>query len=184
MKIESLHNGCLKIWMTDSDMRRWGLQFESMAASDQATRAAVTKLLRIARQHEDLPLDGAMTVEAVPVESGCLFVITPQRLRPLLPMPSMQIYALNSADDVLQLGAGLRGEERRMLPAASLYRWGEAYRLILYPGFCAGQDLRRLLSEFADKVGEGVAAAAFVEEHGTPLAVGNALQRLTAPESP
>lgn len=184
MKIESLHGGCLKIWLTDGDMRRWGLEFESMAASDRATRAAVTKLLHVVRQHENLSLDGAMTVEAVPVDNGCILVITPREPRVMAPMPSLQIYGLDCADDVLQFSAGLRGKAWWDLPAASLYEWGDEYRLILYPGFCAGQDLRRLLSEFAHKVGEGTIAAAFVEEHGTPVAVGNALQRLTASESP
>lgn len=185
MKIESLHSGCLKIWMTNTDMRRWGLQFDTMTAGDHATRAAVTKLLHVVRQHENLPLDGAMTVEALPVDGGCLLLITPRRPRPLLPMPQMQIYALGGAEDVLQLGVGLAGKDPRALPASSLYGWGEGYRLILYPGFCSLYDTRRLLSEFAEKVGEGAAAAAFVEEHGTPLAVGDALHRLiTAPGSP
>ena len=177
MKIEPLKSGCFKIWMTEDDMRQWGLRFDEMNADHRATRAAVAKLLAVAGQRTDIRADG-MTVEAIPVEDGCLLLFTPHRRQPLVRMPQPRIYTLRTADDLLQLGAGLPADDS--LPAASLYGWGEEYRLILYAGMGSPRSGRLRLSEFAEKVGEGAAFAAFVEEHGRPITVGNALHRLCA----
>lgn len=175
MKIESQRGGTLSIWMSDTDLRRWGLCFDTMSARDGATRAAVSRLLGIARQRGILPESERLAVEAIPLEDGCLLLFTPQRRRALYRMPPVRVYALTSADDILQLGTALSPCD---LPTASLYGWGEEYRLIVYPGLSARQETDRHLSEFAQSVGEGAAAAAFVEEYGTPITVGNALHRL------
>lgn len=174
--MESLRDGALKIWMTENDMRRWGLRFEQLGAHDRATDAAVTKLLQVARGRAVLPETGAMTVEAVPLEEGCILLFTPRRKLPPCRMPPAKVFALQNANDVLQLGQYLTAVKR--VPTASLYRWGEEYRLILYPGLCAWQEFCRRLEEFAEPIGEGDVAAAFVEEYGIPVAIGNALTRL------
>jgi hypothetical protein len=119
-----------------------------------------------------------MMVEAIPVEDGCVLLLTPEHRRPLFHMPQAQIYAFHNVDDVLQFGEALKGAALPELPTASLYEWDSEYRLILYPGLCPLRDSRFLLSEFAQQVGEGTAAAAFVEEHGTPVTVGDALHKL------
>ncbi|MBR2339023.1 MAG: hypothetical protein IKA63_06115 [Clostridia bacterium] len=177
MKIEPLKSGCFKIWMTENDMQRWGLRFDDMSADHRATRTAVMRLLAIVKQRTDLHADG-MTVEAVPVEGGCLLLFTPHGRRPLFRMPQPQIYALHTADDLLQLGEGLSADDA--LPAASLYSWGDEYRLILYAGVGGTRGSHLPLAECAEKVGEGTASAAFIEEHGQPITVGNALHRLCA----
>ncbi len=176
MKMESLRSGALKIWMTEHDMRRWGLRFEALGAHDRATDAAVTKLLQVARGRAVLPETGAMTVEAVPLEEGCILLFTPRRNLPPCRMPPPKVWAIRTADDMLQLGRYLTSVKR--LPTASLYRWGDEYRLVTYPGFGGWQDVCRRLEEFAEPIGEGKEMAAFVEEYGTPVAVGNALTRL------
>lgn len=176
MKIETLRDGAFKIWMTDTDMHRWGLRFEDMSADDAPTRAAVMRLLHIARQRDVFPEAVGIMVEAVPVADGCVLLFTPRRKRPCFRMPHAKVYALAGANDVLQLGAGLSSAVE--LPTASLYGFGEEYRLIVYPGLCAWQDTCRRISEFGRLAGEGSAVAAFVEEHGNAIAVGDALNRL------
>lgn len=176
MKIESLGCGRLKIWMSERDMNRWGLRFERMDAQDTATRAAITKMLTVARQRDYPSAAEDLTVEAVPVEGGCVFLFTPRRPRPLFRMPPVQIYTISSADTLLRLGDALRRQSP--LPLSSLYRMGEEYRLLVYPALFPSALDRRLLAEYTDWAGEGAAAAAWVEEHGTPVAVGNALSAL------
>lgn len=176
MKIESLGRGCLKIWMSERDMNRWGLRFERMDAQDTATRAAIAKMLTVARQRDYPSAAEDMTVEAVPVDGGCVFLFTPRHPRPLFRTPPVQIYAVSSADTLLRLGDALR--HRTPLPFSSLYRLGEEYRLLVYPALFPSAVDRHLLSEYTDWAGEGAAAAAWVEEHGTPVAVGNALSAL------
>lgn len=176
MKIEPLGSGRLKVWMTERDMSCWGLRFERMDAQDAATRAAITKILNVARQRDYPSSAEDLTVEAVPMDGGCLFLFTPRHPRPLCRMPQPQIYAIDSADELLALGEGLR--KIAPLPAASLYAFEETYRLIVYPGLCPLQQVRRILPEFSEWIAEGTAAAAWVKEHGRPLSVGNALNDL------
>ena len=70
--------------------------------------------------------------------------------------------------------------EHAALPGSSLYLFDEEYRLILYPGIAPLRRCRQLLSEFAEPMAGGNTAAAYIAEHGRPLAVGNALHRLMA----
>lgn len=174
--MELLRDGALKIWMSEQDMHRWGLCFEQLSAHDRATGAAVTKLLQVARGRAALPEAGTITVEAVPFEGGCMWLFTPGRKRFFGRMPHAKVFALRTADDVLLLGRWLGAT--RHLPTASLYQWREEYRLILYPGMGTWREFCRRLTEFAEPIGEGAGMAAFVEEYGRPIAVGNALTRL------
>lgn len=176
MKMESLRDGALKIWMSDDEMRRWGLRFEQLSARDRATGAAVTKLLQVARGRAVLPEAGRILVEAVPFDGGCLWLFTPSHQRLFGRMPHAKGFALQTADDVLLLGKRLR--YGTPLPTASLYQWGDQYRLVVYPGFGTWRHVCRQLAEFAEPIGEGAGMAAFVEEYGRPIAVGNALTRL------
>lgn len=184
MKMEPLKGGCLKIWMSGTDMHRWGLRFECMSAEDTATRRAIHRLIHIARQREALRANDGLTVEALPADEGCLLLFTPQRSFVPLRSPKPIIYALHNGDDLLELGDRLCRWDPRVLPAAALYGWGQGYRLIVYADPTPVPTLHRLLSEYAQPVAAGYAAAAYTEEHGTPLIPTQALQRLTARESP
>ena len=175
MKMERLCGGALKIWMSEQELLRWGLRFEQLSAHDRATGAAVRRLLQVARGRAALPEAGSITVEAVPFEGGCLWLFTPGH-RVYCRMPPAQVFALKTADDLLQLGGWLSTVSR--VPTASLFGWGEEYRAVVYPGGGAWRDFCRRLTEFADPLDE--ASAAFVEEHGTAIAVGDAFNRLRA----
>ena len=63
-------------------------------------------------------------------------------------------------------------------PTGGLYRFGNGYRLVIYPGFVTPRGMSGMLSEFGKLVGEGDAAAAFTAEHGQPLAIGDAVEQL------
>ncbi len=170
--MEGLRGGSLRVWLSAQDMVRFGLEFQSLSADNAPTRAAVTKLLEVAGKRTPLVGEG-LTVEAVPVADGCVLLFTPHRRLPPPRMPLPQLFSLQSADDLLDFGRALRGVSE--LPAASLYGWGDTYRLVVYAGIGAPGAIRRLLSEYAIRLGEGTALAAFTEEHGTPIAVGDAL---------
>lgn len=179
MKMEPLDSGDLRIWMTDEELCRWGLCTEDMKAGTPQTSRAIRRLLGVARQRLAFPTHGSVLVEALPIEGGCLFLFsTPARLVPPIVLP--QVYVLDSAEAVLQFGETLCTLSDRELPPASLYRQGEAYLLILYDGLGVTGGCRRLLQEFGHRLGEGYAAASYIEEHGKPITVGDALQRLSA----
>ena len=174
MKREALPNGRYRIWLTDADMRRWGLDFETMGAGNAATETAITRLLQ-SLDRRDGRMAESVTVEAMPIDGGCLLLFTPKGERVTAMAPQPQIYLLDGAGAVLCLGRALKGTAH--LPPASLYAWGEQYRLIVYPDLYTPRP-SRLLSEFGHRVAQGAVAAAFTEEHGTAVTVGNALHRL------
>ncbi len=89
-----------------------------------------------------------------------------------------QIYAIADENELLRLGENLAAVDAGGLPLASLYGFGQEYRLITYMGRRKQSGVRRVLSEFAQLVEEGTGAAAFLEEHGTPIIRGIALHRL------
>lgn len=179
MKIEPLSSGDLRIWMTDDELCRWGLRLDRMKAGTPETTRAIRRLLGIARQRQPFCSYGSVLVEALPIEGGCLFLFSaPDRPIPTVALP--QVYALDSAEAVLQFGERLSAKRQTCLPRASLYRQGEEYVLILYTGLGTVSGCHRLLQEFGRRTGEGYVAAAYIEEHGQPITVGNALQRLCA----
>ncbi len=179
MKIESLDSGDLRIWMTDDELCRWGLRLDDMKAGTPETNRAIRRLFGVARQRRPFYSTGSVLVEALPLEGGCLFLFsTPHRPAPPAALP--QVYALDSAEAVLQFGERLSAKQQESLPPASLYRQGERYVLILYMGLGTAGSCRRLLQEFGYCTGEGYVAAAYIEEHSQPITVGDALQRLCA----
>lgn len=180
MKMEPLKSGRLKIWMTQSDMQRFGLSFDTMNTRDAATRHAVLRLLNIAKQrHAFFACDG-LTVEALPISEGCVLLLTPGGHRRAYTPAKPTVYTIRNADDLLRFGNSLSRVPRHKLPAASLFGWEQEYRLILYADTDAltAEPCNRLLLEFAEPIANGYSAAAYTEEHGRALAVGNALEQL------
>lgn len=176
MKIDPLNSGDLRIWMTDDELCRWGLRLDEMKAGTPEATRTIRRLLGIARQRRSFDSHGSVLVEALPLEGGCVFLFSaPDRL---LPTALPQIYTLDSAEAVLQLGEQLHAKHQEGLPPASLYRQGKGYALILYAGLDTVGGCRRLLQEFGHCTGEGYVAAARIEEHNQAITIGNALQRL------
>ena len=184
MKIEPSQRGRVKIWLTAADMRWWGLTFDTMSRTDAATRSALVRLLQLVRQRMVLPQEGAIRVEALPVEDGCLLLLTPSGDLLLREWMPPHIYALSTADDVMELGAALTAVSDEALPQSSLYQWGGEYRLVVYADTVRSGEWHGVLSEFADCVGKGYARVAHLEEHGDAVTVGNALNRLRAAYAP
>ena len=195
MKMEQLENGCLKIFLDDTDMQEMGLRFEDMDYRNAATREAIARLLEAAHTETGFDAPDGLLVEVLPLDKGCLILMTPSRTASAS-APSERrrfrmvraggpfVYAVDGVDQLFQLCAGLRrfrrpGEESSFRePASSLYKFGNGYRLIIYPGFVTPRGMSGMLSEFGKLVGEGDAAAAFTAEHGQPLAIGDAVDRL------
>ncbi len=174
MKIEPIDGKSVKVWMTQHDMYGWGLCFHDMNGRDRATNAAVTKLLTVMQKQVGIRFKGAVTVEAVQTDDGCVLLFTSHERTVLSDRPLPQIYAIASTDGLLAMRIPL--SRLAELPAASLYEWGDGYRLVVYP--TERSHRLRVFAEFCERVGEGAASAAFVDEYGVAITVGNALHRL------
>ena len=178
MKMEPLKSGCLKIWMTHAELERWGLSFDTMDIHDAATRYAVCKLLKIARLRHDFTAEDGLTVEVLPVDNGCLLLLTPNRLPLDYPTAQPAVYLIENSDDLLSLGHSLSHLPPADLPPASLFAKEDVYHLVLYSDGLSAAPYERLISEFGKRFAVGFTAASYAEEHGHTLAIGDALQRL------
>lgn len=179
MKIEPPSGGVLKIWMSEEELGRWGLSFDTLGIDKVRTHRALVKLLGIAKQRLIGCSEEELRIEVVALHSGYLFLITPE-CEKLPAACSPQIYAIADAETLLRLGENLALKGKRDLPLSSLYEWNKEYRLIVYDTCCKPAAEWRVLSEFANLVAEGDGVAAFLEEHGVPIIQGTALHRLCA----
>ena len=139
MKMEQMENGCLKIWLDEPDMREMGLRFEDMDYRTAATREAITRLLETAREETGFEAPDGLLVEVLPLDKGCLILMTPSRTAPASVSSERRkfrmvraggpfVYAVDNVDQLFQLCAGLRrfrrsgGDAWFREPASSLYR--------------------------------------------------------------
>lgn len=183
MKMELLDNGCLKIVLSNEELEGLGLSFAQLDYRNAETREVIQQLLLTARQEIGFHPSGEMTVEAVPLEGGCLLLVTPvsrRRIR-MRKMVGPYIYRVGDVEGLFRLAENWdRLQKREETPAgSSLYRLDDGYGLVLYPAAPLSPEELVMLEEFARPAGEGDAAAAFTAEHGRPLAVGDALSRLS-----
>lgn len=175
MQVSRIEGGALRILMSDKELSRFGASFASLKEKDPRTKAAIRRILKEVCDKEGLPAGVVFTVEAAPTEGGCLLLITP---RPLPPdEDGIHIFAPESAEVLPALAAACRRAMPDGIIASALYAYENGYRLLLYaPRLPA--HISALLCEFAAFVGGGKIAAAHIAEHGTPLFIGDALERL------
>lgn len=191
VKMELLENGCLKIVLTNEELGEMGLTFERLDYRNAETQRAIQQLLLIARQETGFRHSGDLTVEAIPLEEGCLLLLTPSAIRRRIRMKKAvgpYIYRVADIDGLFRLAESWNRLQTQSRPDAeepgisaagsSLYRLDDAFGLVLYPAMPLPREAGALLQEFAQPVGEGDASAAFTAEHGQPLAIGDALHRL------
>lgn len=178
--MDLLENGCLKILLTEEDLRTFHLTFDDLDYNNEETRGALQQLLDAARRETGFDSSGSLIIEALPVDGGCLLLLTPTSGKRHVRMKRVAgpyIYELDDADAVLRFARSI-GKQTSPILGSSLYRFDKRYRLILYPGAPLTRELGNLLTEFAQPAGEGDAAAAYTAEHGEIIAVGDALARL------
>lgn len=187
--MELLDNGCLKILLSEEDLTGFGLTFASLDYENPVARDAIRILLITAREETGFDPAGGLVVEALPVDGGCLMLFTPAGGRCRVHMKRAvgpYIFEVDDADQLLRLADGLgrfdSPVQRRGsgLNGSSLYRFGQGYRLVLYPAAPLPRGVGDVLQEYAHTAGEGDAAAAFTAEHGQPIAIGDALLQLCA----
>lgn len=72
MRIEPIPGDCLRIWLAEEECEEWGL------GSDQTDRRRFRRRLRKALATVSHSPMGRLMAEVVPVEGGCLLLVTPQ----------------------------------------------------------------------------------------------------------
>lgn len=166
MQIDLTDNGCLALLLSDDELSAMGLSFERLDRRDAATRRMLRTLLQIARRRVGFSPEGALSVEALPTENGCLLLVTP--LTP--PAAEALVFRIPDENALLQIAAAWPHNAHPWGENSSLYRTADGFRLILY-----GTAPFGALTECAEPTDEH---EAHVAEHGTPWFIGNALPQL------
>lgn len=175
-----MRGGGYRVFLSDEDLKEWGLDYASLDSRSPATRALLSAVSLIVYGSGDWEGEG-MAIEALPVEGGCFLLLTPTQPPPLKPKwrraAAPLVYRVPDADALWGLATAMAASDFR-LAGSSLYACADGYRLVLYPFEPLSAAASARLCEWAEPAGAGGAVAAFVAEHGTPLLIGDALQRL------
>lgn len=180
MQVKRIQNGALRILISDRELARFGASFSSLREKDPRTQHIIRQILSAVCAKVDLPFETILSVEAAPINGGCLLLITP-RAAPPARGEDIYIFALKDGNALLSLAAGYRQHAvpDEDLLASSLFAWEGGYRLILY---CTrlSPAVEAVLGEFAEPAGAGLVQAARIAEHGEAVYIGNALPMLAS----
>ena len=185
MYFERLDGNKLRVRLTAEDLEEFLVTYDGMDYADSATRMMVSEILSRARLECGFtPGDGRLLIEAYPgEEDGCtlLFTAVPPPGRPALGKGGFGplVYAFEDIDTVIDGSVRLFRLCCHRIYKSSLYRMDKGYRMILYPLDRTGSRASTLLAEYGELAGEGPAAAAVVEEHGAPVILGKAIDKLS-----
>ena len=181
--MERLGNGCLRILLTEQEVLEHHLDIGSLQNGQGGLQEGLRQLLAEARGRTGFGATGRLLVEAIPLDGGCLLLVTPQTAHRSLRIRRAAgplVFTIANEDHLLSLAQSwARHPHRgRELCASSLYRGDEGYFLVVYPAIAFSKRTRRLLETFATTVKQGHGAAAFVAEHTNALVIGDALSKL------
>lgn len=172
MQIRLAQNGCLTLLVSDEELAALGVSFDELDGNSPRTRRAVGALLQKAREHVGPLPQGGLQIEALPLDGGCLLLVSPEQGR-FCEASSPTVCFVADEDALLQIAAAWPKGPHPFGESSSLYRAASGYWLILYGG-----SLPPAVRECADLFLKGAEAAAAAAEHATPLFIGDALPRL------
>jgi negative regulator of genetic competence, sporulation and motility len=90
------------------------------------------------------------------------------------------LFRFDGLEGAIRAAAGVHGRLAQRIHKSSLYRVGDAYRLVIYPLDYADRLSVAFLSEYSEPIAEGDLAAAHTEEYGKELIRGNAIEVLAS----
>ena len=180
MQVKRVQNGVLRVLISDRELERFGASFSSLRQKDPHTRRVIRQILTAVCSKVDLPFDTILSVEAAPIDGGCLLLITP-RSAPPERGEDIYIFSLKDGNALLSFSAGIAQNDLSDgdILSSSLFLWEGGYRLILYCTALNGK-VSAVLGEFTEPVGTGLIEATRTAEYGEAVYIGNALSRLTA----
>ncbi len=159
-----------KVELDAADLSELNITYDEMDYGDEHTREVLQGLLKkIGIPGGFESVTGRIMIEVFPKsKDGCVVQYTSidDEVRNVVKMrrvtPSPTVYEFGGVDDMLSAAVQLKDETETPL---EMYLVGDKYRMVAY----LERDekrVRRLMSEFAERIGKGAAVAAFTAEHG------------------
>lgn len=173
MRIDLSESGCLTLVLSDEELAALDLSFDELDYQCPKTRRMLRSLLQLAQRELGFLPEGALLIEALPLDGGCLLLVSPDEgsLPPEHDGPAVFFVAEENA--LLQIAAAVHEDAHPLGESSSLYRGEDGFWLVVY-----GERVAPIIYECAAASLNGAAAAAFAAEHGVPIFIGDALPRL------
>lgn len=176
----------LKVTLTAADLEALGLDYDRLDYSDESTRQLLISLLEKGRAQAGFhPRRAKLYIEAFPSEDGgCVLYytrLTGGEVFPagrFAPGPAPVVLAFSDPDILLRACAQTARLYAHRILKSALYKFGSAYRLVVYPLDYTDSRSASFLAEYGEPVGEGSVLAAYVEEHGEALLRSHAIEAL------
>ncbi len=172
MCIEAITRNRLRVWLTDEELQQQGLSFARLGNSRVQTDRLLGQLLPLLRRQ--LPAHaGRLSVEAFPVEGGCVLLVSSA----VLPCPGPTVCRLETVQALYALAEHWPTAEADI--PMMLYAIEGAFLLVLTPLQPLSAACRAALREYGSAIARGEAAAACGAEHGRLVATGDMPRLLT-----
>ena len=176
MKVDRIGNDSLRVWLSDEELEKWGICYATMRHGETHTDRLIRQVTALSQQRTGRFKRGTV-VEAIPVEGGCVLLVSAPR--PLRVERGPLVFRVEELEALFRLAERWTGTCPDTVPCISLYEQDDTYALILYPVAALTPTQKAILREYGRLTGIGSAAAAVIAEHGHLLASGNALEQLT-----
>ena len=173
MRIEPLTNGSLRVWLSEEELDKWGIDSDG-----PAQRRAVRRLLRRIFLQAEQPPPSRLCAELIPVDGGGVLLVTPSGQ---IPSEGPWVYCFADTDSLLDFVGCWRRISSASPPYLCLYAQGDGYALAVYSAEPLSRYRHRLLNEYGRLKGVGEGVAAYLGEHSPLLAAGDLF---TAPAPP
>lgn len=166
MKVETITDGSLRVWLSDEDLVTWGLLPQERPDCRENAKRLVRRVLHTAHVRATTRL----LAELFPVEGGWVLLLSPYSRAAGGVTQGPEIYRLASADDLCALAERwCQSPAEGEAPGVVLFERAEGYDLAVCPVTPLTQAQRCLLEEYGRLVGTGMAALAAAEEYGRLL---------------
>ncbi len=172
MKLEKVCEDRVRVWLSDEELNDWGVTYDTLQQGTPSTDRLLRQVLRKVRRQY-----GAWdrcTVEAVPIDGGCVMLVSLQGARTVTGDPVV----CRVCDERALFSLAEQLAANPPLPASTLYALPWGYILVLHAGDRLTFLHRRLAAEYSHTV-SGAAAVAAVGEYGRMLTSDGALEQLT-----
>ncbi len=184
MNIQQLDKKRILISLCSQDMEQCGITFESLSLSDPHSENILRRLLIKAALSTGVSLkDKHITIEALKHDLGCMLLLTLSDKK-----RHGRIFKVNRARDVLTFSFGnvesfLRcavalNRLNEKMTASSAFCCGGKYYLVISSPLAIKSRVVNTAMEFALRKIGGKAFAAHLNEHGSALSVGHAVETI------
>ncbi len=172
VKLEKVCEDRIRVWLSDEELRDWGVTYDTLQQGTPSTDRLMRQVLRKVRRQYGVW--DRCTVEAVPIDGGCVMLVSLQGVRTTLGDPL--VCRVQDEQALFSLAEQLAANAP--VPSSSLYALPWGYILVLHAGDRLTPLHRRLAAEYSHTI-SGVVAVAAVGEYGHLLTSDGALEQLT-----